>query len=73
MKKTFTESEFKCLLLQLTNGVNYLHQRFIIHRDLKLSNILYSGNGEIKIADFGLARSFSYPYEYLTPKVVTLW
>ncbi len=73
MKKPFSESEVKCLLLQLLRGVDYLHKHFIIHRDLKLSNLLYNSNGELKLADFGLAREFGIPIENLTPKVVTLW
>lgn len=71
--KSFTESEVKCIMLQLLKSIHYLHKNFIIHRDLKLSNILYNSRGEIKLADFGLARIFGLPAKELTPKVVTLW
>lgn len=50
--------EIKCLILQLLNGVSYMHKKFIIHRDLKLSNLLIGGDGILKIADFGLSRAF---------------
>ncbi len=40
MKHPFTESEVKCLMLQLTKAVAYLHEHYVIHRDLKLSNLL---------------------------------
>lgn len=73
MPRKFSESEVKCILLQLLSAVNYLHSRWIIHRDLKMSNILYNGRGQVKLADFGLARSFTDPPEPMTQKVVTLW
>jgi serine/threonine protein kinase len=71
----FTESEVKCLMQQLLDGLAFLHESFIIHRDIKLSNLLYDNRGCLKIADFGLARLFSYPSaeHVLTPTVVTLW
>ena len=69
----FTVPQVKCLLKQLLRGTRYLHDSFIIHRDLKLSNLLLSKNGILKIADFGLARQFGDPIVPLTPKVVTLW
>jgi len=50
-----------------------MHSHFIIHRDLKVSNLLITHRGCIKIADFGLARKFSIPNGKMTPKVVTLW
>ena len=73
MTTAFTEAQIKCLLLQLMTGVHYLHCNFIIHRDLKLSNLLLKNDGTLKIADFGLARNNGLPKQALTPVVVTLW
>jgi serine/threonine protein kinase len=41
-------------------GVSYLHERGIIHRDLKLSNLLLTNEGDVKISDFGLATLMRY-------------
>ncbi|CAD5115771.1 DgyrCDS4715 [Dimorphilus gyrociliatus] len=73
MPKPFSEAEVKCIILQVLNGLSYLHHRFIIHRDLKVSNLLMTDKGRVKIADFGLARKFGIPKKPLTPNVVTLW
>lgn len=73
MKKPFQTSEVKTLMLQLLRGIAYLHENWIIHRDLKTSNLLLSHNGILKIADFGLAREYGSPLKEYTPIVVTLW
>jgi serine/threonine protein kinase len=52
----FSEGEAKCLFRQLLSAVAYLHSKWILHRDLKLSNLLYSNTGQLKLCDFGLAR-----------------
>jgi serine/threonine protein kinase len=66
-------AEIKCLILQLIKAVGYLHDHDILHRDLKLSNLLINKDGCLKMADFGLARRIGYPLGQYTPKVVTLW
>ncbi|XP_075254422.1 cyclin-dependent kinase 10-like isoform X3 [Convolutriloba macropyga] len=73
MPSPFSEPHVKCLMLQVFKGLAHLHSSFIVHRDLKVSNLLLTDRGVLKIADFGLARSFSIPLPKLTPKVVTLW
>lgn len=52
-------------------GIDLLHQKNIIHRDLKTSNLLYSNEGILKICDFGLARRVSA--NAMTQEVVSLW
>ena len=58
---------------QILRGVEYCHERCILHRDIKPQNLLVDGNGNIKIADFGLARVFTLPMRTYTHEVVTLW
>lgn len=74
IQNPFSESEIKCLILQLFLAVDYIHQNWIVHRDIKLSNLLYNSSGQLKLADFGLARTLTFPSnDDLTPLVVTLW
>ena len=58
----------KCILIQILDGLDYMHNHFILHRDLKVSNLLMKDNGTVKIADFGLARKYSVPNGPMTPK-----
>lgn len=73
MQAPFSESQVKCIVLQVLKGLRYLHHNFIVHRDLKVSNLLMTDKGCVKIADFGLARWFGLPLKPMTPRVVTLW
>ena len=60
-------------LYQLIRGVAYCHQHRVLHRDLKPQNLLINREGELKLADFGLARAFGIPVRSYTHEVVTLW
>ena len=66
------DSQIKSISQQMLNGLDFLHQHRVCHRDLKPQNILLSNSGQIKIADFGLARIYSFNMA-LTSIVVTLW
>ncbi|PIO76121.1 kinase domain protein [Teladorsagia circumcincta] len=71
--KRFTFGEQKTLMRQLLSGLKHLHDNWILHRDLKTSNLLFSHKGILKIADFGLAREYGDPLRAYTAVVVTLW
>jgi len=73
MQEPFLQSEVKTLMLQLVSATALMHSRWIVHRDLKTSNLLMNNRGQIKVADFGLARYTGDPMPPLTQLVVTLW
>ncbi|XP_065127436.1 cyclin-dependent kinase 11B isoform X6 [Paramisgurnus dabryanus] len=73
MKQPFLPGEVKTLMIQLLRGTRHLHDNWILHRDLKTSNLLLSHKGILKIGDFGLAREYGSPLKPYTPVVVTLW
>ncbi|EDW58181.1 cyclin-dependent kinase 1 [Drosophila virilis] len=60
-------------LYQITNAILFCHRRRVLHRDLKPQNLLIDKNGIIKVADFGLGRSFGIPVRIYTHEIVTLW
>ncbi|CAD8079513.1 unnamed protein product [Paramecium primaurelia] len=73
-RNIFTLPQLKCIFKQLLEGVKYLHESKIIHRDLKCANILMNNKGQVTLADFGLARTLSnMSNPKYTYKVVTLW
>ena len=63
----------KSFLYQLLMGVAYCHHHRVLHRDLKPPNLLINREGQLKLADFGLARAFGIPVRSYTHEVVTLW
>jgi serine/threonine protein kinase len=54
-RKVLTEPEVRYYMYQICEGVRYIHQRGILHRDLKLGNMFLTSDMNIKIGDFGLA------------------
>lgn len=54
--KTLNEAQARSIMMQILNGLDYLHENNILFRDIKLENILFDNNGRIKITDFGLSK-----------------
>ena len=66
-------AEVKAWMGMLGRAVWFCHENFVLHRDIKPNNLLIAADGEVKLADFGLARSFSDPYRPMTYQVITRW
>lgn len=67
-------SHIKCIMIQILEGVYYLHSNNVMHRDIKGANILLNNKGEVKLADFGLAIKYDPRIRVnYTNRVVTLW
>ncbi|KAK8067191.1 CMGC/CDK/CDK7 protein kinase [Apiospora hydei] len=66
-------ADTKAWMGMLTRAVWFCHENFVLHRDIKPNNLLIAADGEVKLADFGLARSFSDPYRPMTSNVITRW
>ncbi|PVD22737.1 hypothetical protein C0Q70_15993 [Pomacea canaliculata] len=79
-RKCLTEPEVRYYMQQLVEGVQYVHGHRIIHRDLKLGNMLLNENMDLKLADFGLATRVDFEGErkmtvcgtpnYIAPEVL---
>jgi cyclin-dependent kinase 7 len=69
----FSPGHVKHYLIQTLEGLEYLHDRWILHRDMKPNNLLVDEAGLLKISDFGLAKQFGDPRRINTPMVVTRW
>ena len=63
MSGKMSKEEIGCTFKQIINGVTYLHELGLAHRDLKLDNCVVTAEGIVKIIDFGSASVFRYPFE----------
>ena len=77
-KYKFSELEVKVIIKQLFEALNYLHDKNVVHRDVKTSNILITHDHQVKLADFGLARCIESldgrdQKSDLSNNVITLW
>ncbi|KAL4991575.1 kinase-like domain-containing protein [Aspergillus falconensis] len=66
-------ADVKAWMGMLIRGIWFCHENFVLHRDIKPNNLLIASDGEVKLADFGLARSFADPYMNMTHQVITRW
>uniref|UniRef100_A0AA96NG55 [RNA-polymerase]-subunit kinase n=1 Tax=Phyllostachys edulis TaxID=38705 RepID=A0AA96NG55_PHYED len=70
----FSLPQVKCYMKQLLSGIELCHNKGVLHRDIKSSNLLVSNDGILKLADFGLAASFDPDNTRpMTSQVITLW
>lgn len=60
-------------MYEMLAGLAYIHSCKILHRDMKPQNVLINSKQEVKIADFGLARTYSNELRPYSQEVVTLW
>ena len=70
-RRKLSEKTAKFLFRQIMLGIKHIHSQKIVHRDIKLENILIDFNNNIKICDFGIGRILDEPGELLYDKCGT--
>jgi len=70
-KKLFTEEEILHDFIQIALAIKYIHDRKILHRDLKGENIFLMKNGQVKLGDFGIARVLENSFQLCQTQIGT--
>ncbi|KAL4448281.1 hypothetical protein ABPG75_005500 [Micractinium tetrahymenae] len=68
-----SDDHFQYFIYQILRGLKYIHSASVLHRDLKPSNLLLNATCDLKICDFGLARTSTENHNFMTEYVVTRW
>jgi len=71
--RQLTPETIRMFMKHLLEGIAFCHEHRVLHRDLKPQNLLINKRGDLKLADFGLARAFGIPVRTFSHEVVTLW
>jgi serine/threonine protein kinase len=70
-RRKLKEDVAKYVFRQVVAGLYYCHAKGIVHRDIKLDNLLFDENGRVKICDFGVSRLLLNPNEVMTEQCGT--
>jgi cyclin-dependent kinase 7 len=68
---SYSSADIKSWASMLAQAVWFCHENYVLHRDIKGNNLLIAADGTLKLADFGLARSFADPGRVMTTNVIT--
>ncbi|XP_073385078.1 cyclin-dependent kinase D-2 isoform X2 [Physcomitrium patens] len=68
-----SSADCKAYMQMILKGLAVCHKKWVLHRDLKPNNLLLGSNGQLKLADFGLARIFGSPDRRFTHQVFARW